>query len=210
MDELPLSLGFLRGGMNACIEAYNRWAGRSVLNNWRRTQTRVDSFATIYKHMPPVVGPLSRVAFIEAAGGWTVVLGNQSAQLGVTTVIANITRQLKGEGVHLFMRDRPDASVPKFCTRTVYSESVFEHYRWKGPDSDIMNRSISLVYESKWEFDSWGEPLIFENQGAYSAACVPARVSKQVVIELLRNFDIELLDPNFYFTPETRMMVLRY
>jgi hypothetical protein len=59
-------------------------------------------------------------------------------------------------------------------------------------------RNVSLVYESRWDFDTYGEPLPQEDISTYNLPKPTDRFGSEQLSRLLDSFGLHPFDPDFY------------
>lgn len=135
--------------------------------------------------------------FWEAADGWVAHLGNGSRGADVDSTMSVLTRDLSCVGVIIH------------CNPHVRSKEKSRHillygsrgFRLIGPNRDKWYesvRSLQVSYQSRWEFDSYGEPQPFEQVECYEEKDVKKRLTPRMVEDYARALGIRFTEDDFY------------
>jgi hypothetical protein len=75
----------------------------------------------------------------------------------------------------------------------------FAHIDYQRSDRRV--RQVIAHFESRWEFQTIGEPFLFEDLEAYKRKKIRDRLTPEMVAEYCRHFGLHIFDPNFYTGP---------
>ena len=129
--------------------------------------------------------PPTECVFIDVTDTWTVFLDNNRRPDTFYSALCSLSEDLRTVALGLILRyQAPITSV--MATR-------FQHSN--GTSGRFVARDVAAVKDGKsWEFWNAGNPLSFEDLGAYKRRKVADRLTDEMVIDYCRKCGIDLED----------------
>lgn len=139
------------------------------------------------------VGELQLI--VPTTSGWTAYFGNHLGGNGFGP--GRILSELLGcEAVFLRVSER--LSKKAVAAGYMPSHGCLDFTYWK---SGERLRYVGLVYDTKWVFQTTGEPLPFEDVAAYENPRVSERVTFEQICAAAEWFGLRPFDTDFYCPP---------
>ncbi len=197
---ITFSAGFLEAELPSVIAENYKWE-RSL--GWDTTMTEfaeasLDTLTSLF----PLTMPDQRALFLMTRSSWTVCFDNGEMGTDAESLVSYLSHVIGCRGLTVtcipreFTLDIPGAKVRP---RGFYAAIQFTLYDPAVAPFPNCARAISLIEDSgKWEFDTVGTPLEFEDIDVYKARYVRARFSPQLLGDYCRHLGISLFEQDFY------------
>jgi hypothetical protein len=157
--------------------------------HWPKTPTPGPLAAILERHPPTRLGP--KELLIGTKSPWTAYFVLKEMP---DMSVADYYAKALNARIVIIVFIEPNRYTPHGSFQFVYQAF--------SPSGQPTNRSVSVHQETKvWEFKQWGDPLPFEEIGAYSAKLKRDRLNIDMIERYCRHLGIELFDPEFYCGP---------
>lgn len=193
---LTFNWGFVDAPVDAVTRRYARWQ-RTILH---RVKVAVIDLALrdALRRLEPLDAGSQRVLFLSTAGPWTACFDNGSRGGNPSTIVGELSRQLKCRGVAC-------GCIPNSLTRGdgakrgTWGAVKFTLF---GPEPRTflnIERSVSVVNDAGgWEFNTLGEVQSFEQVDRYATRRIADRLTAEMLEDYCRALGIDLFNEHFY------------
>lgn len=192
LAPLTFSWGFIEAPLNTVVEDYTAWINSSE-NIKRITKTTVQGrLSDLLWSLSPIAWPDDKVMFMETNSSYTAYFDNNEPGAEFSTVIS-LCRHLRCQG--LMVTSVPDLPQEKNKDGATVVFSVIT------PDDSVrfnIKREIRVVHDGRWEFDSMGDPLPFEELEQYQAKRVKDRLTTEMLARYCQHLGISAFEEEFY------------
>lgn len=199
-DLYPLShsIGFIEMGFQDGVQGLTRWLESASRNTGSNLDVVVDTLH----------GPLaSRLRDLEPISTWADrILAVPTTSDRWTAWFRNTTEGTDPDSASGFLAQLLGVRTIGIADRPEWGELFFTH----APGRLEAQRWIGCTLQSsRWEFDSVGEPLAWEDTSTYSNRRIQSRFQRNQLDSLCAGYGINLQDSRF-FAPDDVTKLLRY
>ena len=179
------SIGFVARPLRETYGRYREWGLKARFDELGRRPIR-----ELLQHLLPFEAPYTRRLLVETRSGWTAIFDNSRGG-GDPTPPTSYLAAGDVQGVIATHIPREQYSLPS------------TQFHLLGPNGEpplFYVRTVDAgVYDSgRWEFETWGQPLPFEETHAYGERRVCDRLNRDLLLRYLAALEIDADDPHFY------------
>jgi hypothetical protein len=207
LAPITSDIGFIEINADTVVDAYLGWQ-RGLGGETKRLAASdvVGDLEAVLRALLPLRDTIaSRALCVPTAGGWTAYFDNGLDGPDPSPPMSYLARELGCRAMRV-------AAVPNTIDekrrRGRYGASILELY---GPrDTDFLNyeRSIAAANDGgRWVFETFGDPLPFEDTARYGARRKRDRFPFELLDEYVRNLGVRAFDEAFY-APDGRAILV--
>ncbi len=201
------SLVFIDCSMEKIVEKFVEWQKKIFLSttvpksivcstiNSSSLEQSLQSMSLVKEGQP------NKFLFMETKSNWTAYFENGVDGTDGISYPSFLSKLLNCKVIHIM-------AVPH--SSSIEGALSFDLFSNRNKGSDFLNleRSISLIHDSKWHFYASGEPLSFEKVEVYDSDFVTDKFTFDILSEYAFKMGISPFDIDFYI-PEKSILVER-
>jgi hypothetical protein len=192
-------VAFVDGNIEQVVEAFLAWYQPLIERREWKLDVRKEqvTFEEALGRLEPLEYPEKHI-FMTTKSKWIAFTDNrQQAEIGR---IRQVSKRLDVQSVEVGAWERNVSDNPKSVNG------------WGGGyftlnQGNDMTRSVSLMYNDKWDFDEYGEPLPFENMSAYKEKLAKNRLTPAMVDQYCKEIGIDLFNEDFYLPEKVAYVI---
>jgi len=206
-------MGFIQCEVNQLVKEFIDW-NNEIIEQFKYEDKIVKTTVTgslneiLLSLFPLISGSSNRFLFIPTKINWTVLLdnnyrGTDKSKIGYLAERVGCMSIFIGARRHTFVkgkkRGKPRSGQPGVRIISVYGP---EQTQWLN-----LIRHISLYHDvGKWVFETFGEPLPFENVDAYKNKQKEDRFTIEMIDQYSAEFGLRPFDEDFYISPQAQLV----
>ena len=188
-------VSFIKAPIHIAMQAFLEWytSDRKPLT----THAFQGNFEDLLLRVLPFNEPYQLV-FVPTTNGWTAAFTNSELAEGPNFGIVSKFLNCEVVWIQAILKDY-DIQVNGWGGGTI--EFI---------DKGECKRIVSLLYDERWDFSTWGDPLPFETPAYYTARYARNRFTPQILQEYAQAVGIDFFNEHYYLPQGTTAYVLEH
>lgn len=191
LNPITSQIAFIKGDLANIVTEFLKWQEPLISefnNSLKATQINDNLENTLMQLCPLTTTERRRYLFIPVKNNWVAMFDN--GHTGTDRTAPKILGK-RLHSKHLYI---------SYDLNT--EETLFDYYDLIGDNIELI-RSISVIRESKWEFEEYGTPFSFEKIIDYKNRQIKKRFNIETLVEYLNELGISIFTEDFYSSQDS-------